>query len=201
MKTYLNLPKRVDARARPSKAALANAAESFPALLDLLQNYSGDRLAGISLADVEWYHRLRNQLYHNGNGITVDRAKAEAYFQIAIALFEVLFEYRPDLGHAASTLTGKYIVRWNAFQTLLRRKLPPKGDSYAYFWKTEFLETLDPRLSSLYKDLSLSHLPIVHGQLITPAVIKSMIRRIDDIETLVQAVANMPDVHMTQEKD
>jgi len=30
-------------------------------------------------------------MYHNGNGITVERSKVEAYFQIAESLYEDLF--------------------------------------------------------------------------------------------------------------
>ena len=40
-------------------------------MLDALEQYAAPKLAGIDLGEIEWYHRLRNQLYHQGNGLTV----------------------------------------------------------------------------------------------------------------------------------
>lgn len=91
VKTYLELPERAYGSKGPSRRDLEAAIESFPSLLDLLNQRAGARLTGVDPGDVERYHRLRNQLYHSGNGITVERARVEAYFQIALTLFENLF--------------------------------------------------------------------------------------------------------------
>ena len=65
-KTYLGLPRRARGRNGPGRRKLEAASESFPALLDLLDEHASDRLTGIDLGDIEWYHRLRN---HNAISI------------------------------------------------------------------------------------------------------------------------------------
>ena len=67
IKTFLGLPKRVT-RLEISRRDLPEVPESFPALLDALERFASDKLNGIELGEIEWYHRLRNQLYHQGNG-------------------------------------------------------------------------------------------------------------------------------------
>jgi hypothetical protein len=68
VKTYLGLPKRVTGL-RISRADLAEINESFPRLLDALEQHASDKLDGIDLGEIDWYHRLRNELYHQGNGL------------------------------------------------------------------------------------------------------------------------------------
>lgn len=90
IKTYLGLPKRVNGLNIPRRE-FAEISESFPSLLDALEKHAIDKLDGIELGEIEWYHRLRNQLYHQGNGLTVERDKVEIYSQLAITLFRNLF--------------------------------------------------------------------------------------------------------------
>jgi hypothetical protein len=97
IKTYLGLPERARGFKEPSRKELEIASESFPGLLDLLQNYATHKITGLSLDDIEWYHRLRNQLYHSGNGFTVDVSKVETYLQLAISLFESPFGFLPSI--------------------------------------------------------------------------------------------------------
>jgi hypothetical protein len=70
IKTYLGLPRRVTGLAI-SRKRFREIAESFPDLLDAIEEHASKKLAGIDLGEIEWYHRLRNQLYHEGNGLTV----------------------------------------------------------------------------------------------------------------------------------
>src|SRR5436190_2663351 len=71
IKTYLGLPKRVTGLAI-SRPEYGEISESFPRMLDALERYAVDKLESINLGDIEWYHRLRNELYHQGNGLTVE---------------------------------------------------------------------------------------------------------------------------------
>ncbi len=98
------------------------AAAGFPDLLDLLEKHSGDKLSGVELGDIEWYHRLRNTLYHDGNGVTVDPDKVDAYNQIARLLFEKLFGdiATPSPGPAAVTLLGEFVAKWSVFESRIR---------------------------------------------------------------------------------
>ena len=73
IKTYLGLPKRAYGL-QIKRSEYQDFSESFPRLLDALERYAPSHLIiGIDLADIEYYHRLRNQLYHHGNGLTVDQ--------------------------------------------------------------------------------------------------------------------------------
>ena len=60
-------------------------------MLEALEKHAATKITGIDLGEIEWYHRLRNQLYHQGNGLTVERDKVEVYAQLANTLFENLF--------------------------------------------------------------------------------------------------------------
>ena len=166
VKTYLALPERARGSRGPSRSKLEEASRSFSALLDLLERHAADRLEGVGLDDIEWYHRLRNQLYHEGNGITVERARVEAYLQLARAVFESLFGEAIDLDPmtAQLTKTGAFLALWNDLQHDLRPLLPPKqpGD-LAYLRKTEYLGRLHPRARDQYEELSVFRNNLVHG--------------------------------------
>ena len=64
-------------------------------LLSLLFKYTPEKLVGIDEVDIEHYHRIRNKLYHDGTGLSVDDEYLIAYRGIAGVLlknFEV-FRY------------------------------------------------------------------------------------------------------------
>lgn len=120
IKTFLGLPKRVSGIAIKRKD-YQDISESFPRLLDGLEEYAPDKLDGIDLGSIEWYHRLRNELYHQGNGLTVERKKVEVYAQLANLLFRNLYGY--ELVHrrvGRSELLGEFMEEWVRFEASLR---------------------------------------------------------------------------------
>ena len=120
IKTFLGLPKRITGIAIPRKQ-FQEIAESFPALLDALENYAPAKLDGIDLGTVEWYHRLRNELYHQGNGLTVEREKVEVYAQLANLMFQNLFGYELVQTQGKRTdLLGEFMALWVKFESALR---------------------------------------------------------------------------------
>ena len=121
IRTYLGLPRRIRGSDGPSRRELESAI-GFPELLDLLERHGEDRLSGIELGDIEWYHRLRNTLYHDGNGVTVDPDKVDAYHQIALLLFQNLFDtsIEQPAEHAASTLLGEFVIKWATLEMRLK---------------------------------------------------------------------------------
>src|SRR5712692_2625397 len=121
MKTYLGLPKRVTGLAIARKE-YQEIAESFPALLDGLEKYASDKLDGVDLGAIEWYHRLRNELYHQGNGLTVERDKVEIYAELANILFKNLFSYALVEDPARKTeLFGEFMNAWAQIERGLRK--------------------------------------------------------------------------------
>jgi hypothetical protein len=164
VKTYLGLPKRARGTDGPGRKELASAAESFPALLDLLASHASSLLGDVDLGDVERYHRLRNQLYHEGNGITVERQRVEAYFQMAAELFESLFgmHLEVDESSVVTWKTGEFLREWSAFERGLRMQLPEK-DGPAYYWKLEYITSVSPEAACLWQELGLFRINWVHG--------------------------------------
>ena len=171
-KVYLGLPKRARKGDGPSRKELDAASESFPDLLSLLESHASDRLHGIGLDDIEWYHRLRNQLYHSGNGITVEREKVETYLSLARSLFENLFEEQLELprGTAQQTGVGQFMEVWIQLERLqrdserrrrgnvaeLQPDFPRRGDAWA-------LARLDPALAKSYEAARRFRNELVHG--------------------------------------
>ncbi len=120
VKTYLGLPKRVSGLTITRKE-LQEIGESFPALLDGLEKYASDKLDGVDLGTIEWYHRLRNELYHQGNGLTVERDKVEVYAELANVLFKNLFGYALVHDHDRKTeLLGEFLAVWTQVERGLR---------------------------------------------------------------------------------
>lgn len=120
IKTYLGLPKRISGLSIPRKE-FQEMSESFPALLDGLEKYAADKLDGIDLGSIEWYHRLRNELYHQGNGLTVEREKVEIYAELANLLFKNLFgQLLVDRVSAKTGLLGQFMESWLTLERSLR---------------------------------------------------------------------------------
>jgi len=121
MRTFLALPKRIRGRNGPPRRRVQEA-YSFPDLIDLLEEYANDLIIGVGFDDIEWFHRLRNQLYHDGNGLTVDPEQVETYLQIAILLVEQLFQIKlqPEEPQRKEGPAAVFIRRWADLEVRLR---------------------------------------------------------------------------------
>lgn len=120
VKTFLGLPKRLSGLTIPRRE-YQEFSESFPCLLDALEQYAPEKLDGIDLGTIEWYHRLRNQLYHQGNGLTVEHEKVMIYSQLANLLFKNLFGC--ELVHSKephTELLGEFMASWVRLESGLR---------------------------------------------------------------------------------
>ncbi len=72
------------------------------------------------MGEIEWYHRLRNQLYHQGNGLTVERDKIEVYSELANLLFVNLFGFRLIAPEDDKTrILGDFMDAWISFERVL----------------------------------------------------------------------------------
>lgn len=90
LSVYFTLPKRANGLSM-SRKDQEETRDSWPRLLEASETHIAEAFEGISLADIEFYHRLRNQLYHQGNGLTVVRRNVEVYAALASQLMERLF--------------------------------------------------------------------------------------------------------------
>lgn len=116
IKTFLGLPKRITGL-QLSRARYQEISESFPKLLDALEEICSNKLDGIELGEIEWYHRLRNQLYHQGNGLTVERDKVSVYAELARLLFLRLFDEELGVTDIPETqVIGAFMFNWARFE-------------------------------------------------------------------------------------
>lgn len=119
IKTYLGLPTRITGL-KITRKEYQEFSDSFPRLLDALENYAADKINGIDLGEIEWFHRLRNELYHQGNGLTVERDKIEVYSELSNLLFEKLFGFRLIEPEDDKTrLLGDFMDAWISFERTL----------------------------------------------------------------------------------
>lgn len=120
IKTFLGLPTRITGLSIPRRE-YREMGESFPSLLDGLEKYAPDKLDGIDLGTIEWYHHLRNELYHQGNGLTVERDKVEIYSELANLLFKNLFgEELVQKTVLESELLGEFMAAWVSLEAGIR---------------------------------------------------------------------------------
>jgi hypothetical protein len=135
IRTFLSLPASKAGSKVPRKEVEA-VENSFPGLLALLWQYASGRLTGIEETDIEHYHRIRNKLYHDGTGLSVDEQYLLAYRQIAVLLLKNLFGV--DLGspRPAPTLE-RLILLWNKIEEAFTKRLNKEGISrnHTYFWE------------------------------------------------------------------
>ena len=135
IRTFLSLPASKSGIKVPRKDVEA-VENSFPGLLSLLWQRVGNRLTGIDEADIEHYHRIRNKLYHDGTGLSVDEQYLLAYRQIAVLLLKNLFSVSLGEPKPAPTLE-RLIVLWNQIEEAFNRKLKKAGIErrHTFFWE------------------------------------------------------------------
>lgn len=95
IRTYLSLPKSKSG-VKVDRKDLEESGNSFPKLLALLEKYAA-KVTEIDATDIEYYHRIRNTLYHEGTGLSVDDQYIMAYRGIAAVLLENLFNAKISL--------------------------------------------------------------------------------------------------------
>lgn len=122
--TFLSLPKRISS-VEMSRKQRDEYCLTFPAMLDGLEIYAASKIIGLNLGEIEWFHRLRNELYHQGNGLTVEREKVEAYAEIAEQLFNSLFETSVSF---SSTPTGSRLGEFFALWIRIEKAVVGKNE-------------------------------------------------------------------------
>lgn len=139
IRTFLALPPSKSGIKVPRKDVDA-VENSLPGLLSLLWQHAGSRLTGIDEADIEHYHRIRNKLYHDGTGLSVDEQYLLAYRQIAVLLLKNLFSVALGDPKPAPTLE-RLIVLWNKIEEAFNRKLKKAGIERHTFYREEAVQS------------------------------------------------------------
>lgn len=91
-KTFLQLPEEVT-KTKVSFSERTKASEgNFHELIQGIKKAAGNRLSNIDLTHIQFYHDLRNKLYHQGNGITIPTEKANGYALLAVECLKSLLD-------------------------------------------------------------------------------------------------------------
>ncbi|WP_275075240.1 hypothetical protein [Providencia rettgeri] len=135
IRTFLYLPERRSG-VKFQRKEVEEAGNSFPKMVELLFNKARQKLTGLDDGDIEHYHRIRNQLYHDGTGLSVDRRYLHAYRQIAAVLLNNLFGVKADPKKAAVTLEN-LILLFNEVETLVQKILESSGVATDHTFKWE----------------------------------------------------------------
>lgn len=188
IKTYLSLPKRVS-RLAISRKKYQEISDSFSSVLDALEQHAGTKLDGIELGEIEWYHQVRNEIYHEGHGLTVERDKVEIYAQLARALFRRLFDDTINLPEPEGTRRlAEFIGCWVEVERTLYRLAEltypdhPSGGQINVGPIARFLardKTIDTNTASEIDALRQIRNNVIHGTTdhktaITPALMDRM---------------------------
>jgi hypothetical protein len=200
MRTYLGLPRRISGLAITRKE-YQEISESFPDLLDALEKHAPQSvLEGIDLGEIEWFHRLRNELYHQGNGLTVEKYKVEVYSELARLLYNRLFGQELELKSDKHTeALGKFLTSWFEVDSVIasiREELRMNQDStrtslatlhYLYHQKR-----IGDDLMARYTKLNSIRNELVHGKRmeVDVKVFTQLDRIIDDFKELLVTFQN-----------
>jgi hypothetical protein len=164
IRTFISLPQEKSGVRFPPKE-VDDAVNSFPKLVALVFKYASERVSGLDNGDIEHYHRVRNQLYHNGTGLSVDERYLKSYRQIACILLQNLFGIETETPVTEVSLE-KLIYIWNQIELALRKKLLPAGIDHKHTFKWEQaarVGILDLDLASKIAELRLIRNNQVHS--------------------------------------
>ena len=136
IRTFLSLPESKSG-IKVTRREREDAENSFPKNLALLFKHAGTRLPGIDEGDIEHYHRIRNTLYHNGTGLSVDQQYLNAYRSIASILLQNLFGVAVSPADAEAPTLERLILNWNTIERFVRQKMDDAGIDHGHTYKWE----------------------------------------------------------------
>jgi len=193
VKTYLGLPRRVTG-IDLTRNKLQEITDSFPSMIKALETHASNKLNGVDLGEIEWFHTLRNELYHQGNGLTVDREKVEVYAELAKLLFQNLFETELEIEKTQGTANlGLFMATWARLEQAAGAssggKVRTTKDLY------NFLRTaipLDPSERAEFERLRKIRNQVVHGSTdYKQALNNEVLARLTDLTERIEVSSKM----------
>jgi len=190
IRTFLSLP-RSKSKIKVTRQEIEDAGNSFPKLLALLTKHASDKLVGIDDADIEHYHRIRNTLYHDGTGLSVDDQYIMAYRGIAGVLLENLFNAKAAPPAPGGDSLERVIVNWNNIERIGRERLESAGVPFSQRWVEAFVAGLpDKADAQILTELRTSRNRLVHSQSIDK---KEVSQWVETSERLLQKLSEPTD--------
>ena len=138
VRTFLSLPKGKSG-VKIVRSEIENAGNSFPRLVALLFQFAGNRLTGIDPDDIEHYHRKRNQLYHDGTGLSVDDQYLFAYRSIAMIILQSLFDVKYSTVDEMPPRLDSLILNCNRINQIMKALFRDADiDDHTWKWEEAF---------------------------------------------------------------
>lgn len=121
MRTYLGLPARLNGIKTLSRNEYDEMSPNFSKLVDGFEKYASEMLTGIEMGEIEFFHRIRNEVYHEGNGLSVETRKVTAYASIAKVLFKNVTRQEVDepSSQIGTGLIGEFMESWFRLERFL----------------------------------------------------------------------------------
>lgn len=91
-KTYLTLPDEITSTQTKFSERKQASEGNFHELIRGVGKAANEKLKDFDLSHIQFYHDLRNKLYHQGNGITIPQENLHAYARLATKLLKVLLD-------------------------------------------------------------------------------------------------------------
>ncbi len=119
IKTFLVLNKRI---LGINYNRYKNSIQKFPLMLNLLQEFIPDKISYEELDGIEMFHNLRNSLYHQGNGITIQLKIVNRYAAISKDLISRLFDVDIEdkvISKSSNdffSLSGEFLLVWRKLE-------------------------------------------------------------------------------------
>ena len=176
IRSFLALPSSKSGIA-VSRAELNAISRSFPKLLELLVTRAPDRFSGLDTVDIEYYHRIRNTLYHEGTGLSVDEQHLLAYRGIAEILIQNLFDV--TMKPPAPQPSLEMLIRsWNRIEKLVKTTLENAGFTSTFKWEEAFAAgLLSPADVANLTELRIARNRLVHSDMIDAEEVAFWIRK------------------------
>lgn len=123
IKTFLSLNRR---KLKISRNDIKKNFQNFPSLLDLIENQSIDLISTDQLDMIEFFHSIRNKLYHSGTGVTVERKIVEVYGALVRNIISSLFDidvlkYLDKEEIDVVKVIGEFLMKWAKIEKFSRK--------------------------------------------------------------------------------
>jgi TIR domain len=181
VRTFLSLPKSKSG-VSIKRREIDEANNSFPRLLEILYKYAGEKLIGIDDADIEHYHRIRNTLYHQGTGLSVDDQYLTAYRGIAEVLLQNLFNENVEEHPTEKISLETLILNWNRIEQEAKKEIEKHGFSTSYKWEEKFIHShISEEIAKKISELRKARNRLVHSTEIDNEDIKFWVNKSNEI--------------------
>ncbi|MEH6458223.1 MAG: hypothetical protein V7749_17980 [Cocleimonas sp.] len=147
LKTYLGLPKKLTGATTSDDERFSITRKGFHDVVEGVKN-SRQGIKDKDLARVEFFHGIRNKLYHQGNGLTVPVAHLTEYIEVLKVLFRQLLKIDLDDYFLGSSMTKEEVmaiaeIKVEVVEALgVSRNLKEKLRSYCEL----IIEAISPKL-------------------------------------------------------